>query len=172
MSEAKLGFTHENPTNKSVEWYTPPSIFEMLGLTFDLDPCHPESVLPWIPVRKTYNALDNGLKQDWKGLVWCNPPYGKFTAEWLKRMHEHRDGIALVFARTDCKWYHDYVAKADAVLFLKGRIRFVDGLGATGNSGAGCGSMLVAWGKPALDALTRTHQEGHLVVINQYPDLI
>jgi hypothetical protein len=47
----------------------------------------------------------------------------------LEKMHYHRQGVALVFARTDCKWFHDYVAKADAILFLKGRVKFVDGLG-------------------------------------------
>jgi hypothetical protein len=30
----------------SVEWYTPPEIFEALGLTFDLDPCAPPGGLP------------------------------------------------------------------------------------------------------------------------------
>ena len=37
-----------------------------------------------------------------------------------------------MFARTDTKWFHDYCTQADALLFLKGRIQFVDGLQKTG----------------------------------------
>jgi hypothetical protein len=79
-------------------------------------------------------------------------------------MHEHRNGICLVFARTDCKWFHDYVVKADAILFLKGRIKFVDGLGVTGEAGAGSGSMLIAWGKDNVEALKRMSAKGFLVL--------
>jgi hypothetical protein len=79
-------------------------------------------------------------------------------------MHDHRNGIALVFARTDCAWFHDSVAKADAILFLRGRIKFVDGLGVTGGSGAGSGSMLVAWGQDNVKALEAMRDIGHLAV--------
>lgn len=75
-------------------------------------------------------------------------------------MSEHRNGVALVFARTDCKWFHDYCAEADAILFLKGRIRFVDGVNISKGSGAGSGSMLVAWGDAAVSALFRMHLAG------------
>lgn len=155
------GFTHDNVANKSVDWYTPPWIFEALGLEFDLDPCAPVGGVPWIPAAKHYSEADDGLKQPWNGCVWLNPPYGKFTAEWLAKMHQHRNGIALVFARTDCRWFHDYVMHADAILFLKGRIRFVDGLGATGGNGAGAGSMLIAWGG-AVKALESMEEHGAL----------
>ena len=138
------GFTHDNKNNASVDWYTPPWVFQRLGLDFDLDPCQPIGGISWIPAKNRYSELDDGLIQDWTGRVWLNPPYGKHTPAWLERMHNHRNGVALVFARTDCAWFHEYVAKADAILFLRGRVKFVDGLGVTGNSGAGSGSILVA----------------------------
>lgn len=141
------GFTHDDANNKSVDWYTPPWIFECMGITWDLDPCQPPEGIPWIPTLCRYSLAENGLTAPWFGRVWLNPPYGKHTGNWLAKMHEHRNGIALVFARTDTYWFHDYVAKADAILFLKGRIAFVDGLGVTGGGGAGCGSMLIAWGE-------------------------
>lgn len=159
------GFAHESHAIKSVEWYTPPWIFEELGLEFDLDPCHPKLKLPWLPAKHTYTIDDDGLSKPWVGNVWMNPPYGKFTYAWMKKMHCHRQGIALVFSRTDCKWYHDFVAKSDAILFLKGRIRFVDGNGKTGGSGAGSGSMLVAWGEVNVSALQRMSSLGHFVKI-------
>ncbi len=146
IGDKKGGFTHDSAKNKTVDWYTPKWIFDELGLTFDLDPCQPEHGISWIPAKKYYSIKDDGLKQEWSGLVWLNPPYGDHTPAWLKKMHAHRNGLALVFARTDCKWFHDYVANADAILFMKGRVKFVDWLGVTGGNGAGSGSMLVAWG--------------------------
>lgn len=156
----KAGFTHDNKDNKSVDWYTPAWIFEALALQFDLDPCHPANRIPWIPTTQTYSLPQDGLSLPWKGRVWLNPPYGKNTSDWLAKMHNHRNGVALVFARTDCAWAHDYVFKADAILFLKGRIKFVDGLGVTGGSGAGCGSMLVAWGDACVAALRGMADKG------------
>ena len=159
-----MGFTHDSQINKTVDWYTPLWIFEDLGMEFDLDPCQPIDKIPWIPCKKRYTIIDDGLIQPWEGKVFLNPPYGKYTTDWLKKMHEHRNGIALVFARTDCKWFHQYVVKADAILFLKGRIKFVDGLGVTGNAGAGCGSMLIAWGEENVKALKGMEGKGYLVI--------
>lgn len=161
------GFAHESHVNQSVDWYTPKWIFDELGLMFDLDPCQPIGGISWIPTKKFYTIEDDGLVSPWSGLVWCNPPYGKHTSDWLKKMHQHRNGVSLVFARTDCKWFHDYVAKADAILFLSGRIKFVDGLGKTGGSGAGSGSMLISWGDIATAALERMSSKGLLVKPNR-----
>ena len=80
-------------------------------------------------------------------------------------MDVHRNGIALVFARTDCGWFHEYVAKADAILFLRGRIKFVDAQGKTGGHGAGAGSMLVAWGAENVAALAKMTDLGKLVMV-------
>ena len=164
---SKAGFSHESQSNVSVDWYTPKWIFDRLALKFDVDPCQPCTPIPWIPAAKTYSIKDDGLLQPWGGLVWLNPPYGKQTPNWLAKMHEHRNGVALVFARTDCRWFHDYCAKADAILFLAGRVRFVDGLGATCGNGAGCGSMLVAWGATAVSALQGMADCGHLIFNNR-----
>ena len=48
-------------------------------------------------------------------------------------------------ARTDCRWFHELVAKrADAIYFLKGRVRFIDKDGRKAGSPA-FASMLVAY---------------------------
>lgn len=159
MPEQQTGFTHDNKNNLSVDWYTPKWIFDDLGVEFDLDPCSPEGGVPWIPAKKHYSEKDDGLAQNWNGNVWLNPPYGKYTGLWLKKMNEHRHGISLVFSRTDCKWFHDYVTNADAILFMKGRISFVDGLGVSGKGGAGCGSMLIAWKNENVIALEKFKQK-------------
>jgi hypothetical protein len=158
------GFTHEKSGVEAVDWYTPPWIFDRMGLRFDLDPCQPEIGVPWIPATRRYTLLDDGLTSPWGGRVWLNPPYGKHTAAWLAKMHAHGNGIALVFARTDCAWFHEYIAKADAVLFLRGRIKFVAGAGNAANGGPGNGSLLAAWGQDSVSALVRMSDLGHLAI--------
>lgn len=161
------GFTHDNVDNKSVDWYTPQLIFDDLGIEFDLDVAAPTGGVPWIPAKAHYDIYTDGLASEWFGNVWLNPPYGKFTSLWLEKMHYHRNGIALVFARTDCNWFHDYVVNADAILFIKQRVKFVDGLGKTSGNGAGSGSMLIAWGDDNVRALEQMKHKGALFYLKQ-----
>lgn len=158
------GFTHDNKNNATVDWWTPKWIFDGLGLEFDLDVAAPPGGVPWIPAKKYYTEQDNGLAQPWEGKVWCNPPYGNETGKWIEKMAKHNNGVALVFARTDCKWFQDYAAKAKALLFLRGRVSFVDAQNITKGGGAGAGSLLVAWGDECATALCRMYQTGFFVV--------
>jgi phage N-6-adenine-methyltransferase len=160
-----LSKNHETYGKETVEWYTPEWIFKGLGLEFDLDPCHPEEKLPWVPAKKTYCKKEGGLTKDWgDSLVWLNPPYGIHTHYWMKKMHKHRKGVALVAARVDCAWFHDYVTKADAILFFKGRVRFIDGTGKTEGSSPGNGSIMVAWGEESIKALQRMEDKGFIII--------
>jgi DNA N-6-adenine-methyltransferase (Dam) len=143
------GLTHESIRIQSVEWYTPPCIFDALKLEFDLDVCSPGAdIVPWIPARRHYTITDDGLDSPWTGRVWCNPPYGKHTSVWLERLAKHGNGIALVLSRTDTEWFHRAASSADMTCFMRGRIRFIannDGkLSQPGNVGAG--SALFAFG--------------------------
>lgn len=85
-----------------------------------------------------WDRKKNGLLQSWKGhSVFCNPPYGSAIADWVKKAAQSQDGntrsVLLVPARTDTRWFHEYVydVKNDcfrrgvSVRFLKGRIKFV-----------------------------------------------
>lgn len=148
------GFTHEAPGGGSPEWYTPAWIFEAMGVTFDLDPCHPLVRLPWIPATAVMTVETDGLKTPWPAgaFVWMNPPYGKETPAWLAKLVAQGNGVALVFARTDCRWFHEHVAKSDAFLLMDGRVKFVDENGKEGGS-PGSGSMLVAYGQRGVDAI-------------------
>lgn len=166
MSRVKTGFTHESQYAESVSWYTPKWVFDKLNVQFDLDPCAPSGGVPWIPAKNHYSLPQDGLALPWEGLVWCNPPYGKETPKWLEKMHTHGEGIALVFARTDTKWFQSCAKGADTMLFLSGRIQFVDGLGATGGSGSTCGSVLIGWGVASSKALRAMRSEGLLVELN------
>lgn len=141
----------------SIEWYTPPGIFEALGLRFDLDPCAPPGGLPWIPADRFYSIEDEGLTQAWAGRVWMNPPYGRHTAAWMRRLAAHGDGIALVFARCETEWWHETIPSAHAVCLIRGRLTFVDRHGRPGRTNAGAPSALVAYGRECAQAIARAN---------------
>lgn len=123
------GFTHERH-GAPVEWYTPPTIFERLGLQFDVDVASPgRDKVPWIPAAEHLTRTEDGLRTPWHGRVWLNPPYDDAVPRWLKRFIDHGDGMALVFARTDTKWFHEFAVHADLLCFMRGRVRFVNGNG-------------------------------------------
>jgi len=161
---------HEKKTiiGQSDEWLTPRSILQPLG-KFDLDPCSPIK-RPWDTATQHYTINDNGLILPWDGRVWLNPPYGDTMIKWLKKMAEHDNGIALTFARTDTKQFHQWIfPHAISLLFLQGRINFctVDGRVAKDNSGAP--SVLIAYGEQNTDVLADCGLAGRHILINAMP---
>lgn len=138
---------------ESNDWITPPEFVKKFG-KFDLDPCHSLSQnnpknkkIYGKHAKKVYTIKDDGLKQKWKGRVWLNPPYGRSISPFMEKMSEHGNGIALVPARTDTRWFHDFVfKKASAILFLKGRIKFYGSEGYAGYT-ATFPSCLVSYDK-------------------------
>ena len=146
-------------------WLTPPAILAALG-PFDLDPCAAPSPRPWPTAARHIELPENGLTAEWAGRVWCNPPYGAEAARWLDKLATHGNGIALVFARTETKMFHEHVwPRADAVLFLRGRIAFCDRTGKPANS-AGAPSCLIAYGKRNAAVLASHVVEGHCVALD------
>lgn len=137
--------SHQSPRMGTDEWLTPPDILAALG-PFDLDPCAP-AVRPWDTAANHYAKPQDGLTLPWTGRVWLNPPFGQRAALWLAKLAAHGNGIALVPARTETRMFFAHVwAKADRVLFLRGRPHFhyVDGSRAAANSGAPI--ALIAYG--------------------------
>lgn len=79
-------------------------------------------------------------------------------------MKQHNNGIALVFARTDTETFQDFCFSADAILFIKGRLKFYTVEGKqTGDAGAP--SCLLAWGKEAVKRLEKSGIGGKLVYL-------
>lgn len=155
---------HHSAAALKEEWLTPPHIIKILG-TFDLDPCAPpKERRPWSTARIHYSLENDGLKRPWAGRVWLNPPYGAKTGLWLDRLAKHGNGIALIFARTETDMFFEHVwGKADAMLFIKGRLHFhhCDGRRAAANSGAP--SVLVAYGMENKRKLENSGIDGALV---------
>jgi hypothetical protein len=145
-------------------WLTPPHVIKSLG-EFDLDPCASLD-RPWDTAKNHYTIEDDGLIMPWHGRVWCNPPYGPKMGPFLDKLSQHAGGgVALIFARTETKAFFDFVwNRADAILFLKGRLKFHKPDGSQGGT-AGSPSVLIAYGQENVDALSNCKLEGKLITI-------
>lgn len=148
------------------EWLTPPQIIKSLG-EFDIDPCSPIK-RPWPTAKNHFTIEDMGLLQNWEGRVWLNPPYGNETGDWLGKLRLHGNGIALVFARTETEYFQKYVfGVADALLFLKGRLKFYHVDGTQSKMNAGAPSVLIAYGKENAEALKNSNLKGKYLTLKK-----
>jgi hypothetical protein len=102
--------------------YTPKSLFDALGLVFDLDvACPPEGPIN-CPAKSWYTAADDGLAQNWYGRVWMNPPYSK-PAPWVAKFVDHSNGICLV-PSSKAKWWK-MLWESEARAVYLGSVMFV-----------------------------------------------
>lgn len=124
MANVKVHYSSE-----SSEWSTPQALFDALHkeFRFNLDPCAtPENA----KCKKYFTKEDDGLKKSWRGKrVFMNPPYGREIGPWVAKAA--RGGaylaVCLLPARTDTRWFHEYIyGKAD-IRFLRGRVKFGGG---------------------------------------------
>ena len=120
-------------TSNSDEWTTPSALFRALDrrFGFELDPAATkENAL----CSMFFTEAESGLVKSWKPWrVFVNPPYSH-VADWMRKCSSESEKgcpliCALIPARTDTRWWHDFVKTADLIHFLKGRLKFGDGAG-------------------------------------------
>ena len=99
---------------ESDQCFTPPELFEQLGLRFDLDVASPAGGVPWVPCDRYLTEADDGLTAEWHGRVWMNPPYSK-PAPWVERFTQHGNGVALL-PISKSRWFRDLWGRADVRL--------------------------------------------------------
>ena len=129
------------------DWSTPQDFFDKLDskYNFTLDPCANDANHK---CKKYYTKNDNGLSRNWGGeRCFVNPPYGKEIGKWVKKCYEEskRDNtlvVMLIPARTDTRYFHDYIYGKAEIQFIKGRLKF-----GNGTSPAPFPSMVVIYGK-------------------------
>jgi phage N-6-adenine-methyltransferase len=106
-------------------WETPQELFDQLNFIyggFETDVC---ATADNAKCEKYYTPETNGLAQEWRGMCWCNPPYGRTIGKWIeKAVKSDADVVMLLPARTDTKWFHDFVLPYGKIQFLKGRLKF------------------------------------------------
>ena len=117
-------------SSASDEWTTPKAFYDALDAKwrFNLDPCTTEKNP--LGCETFYTQKTDGLSQSWGGSrAFVNPPYSN-VGEWIEKCASHKTNaliVALVPARTDTKWWWNYVRpNALAIEFIKGRLKFGD----------------------------------------------
>ena len=113
---------HSLPKGQSDEHYTPKAIFDALDLLFDLDPCSPGQNMSHVPAKHCYTKQQDGLQQEWHGLVWMNPPYSN-PKPWVEKFIQHGMGIALL-PITRGKWWDDLWLLAWGILPTAYNLKF------------------------------------------------
>ena len=130
--------------SNSTEWGTPQELFNELDqeFGFTLDPCASHYNAKCV---KYYTIEQDGLTKNWDNeRVFMNPPYGRAIKHWVKKAHDTKGlVVGLLPARTDTRWFHDYIYHKADIRFIKGRIKFINGMKP---QPAPFPSMIVIWG--------------------------
>lgn len=114
-------------SSKSDMWETPQEIFDALDLEFgfSVDVCATKENAK---CNRYYTPEIDGLAQTWDGVVWCNPPYGRDIGSWVKKGFisslQGAKVVMLLPARTDTRWFHEYIYGKSEIRFIKGRLKF------------------------------------------------
>ena len=116
-------------SSKTAEWTTPQAFYDRLNqeFNFTLDPCCTDETAT---CSTYYTEADDGLTQPWAGhSVFMNPPYGRSIKDWIRKAYEESRKpntvvVALIPARTDTRYWHDYCMEASEIRFIKGRLKF------------------------------------------------
>ena len=106
------------------EWSTPNAFFQALNaeFRFELDVC---ATAENAKCAKYYTREQDGLAQKWEGVCWCNPPYGREVGKWVQKAAESGCTVVMLLpARTDKKWFHEYIYGRAEVRFVRGRLKF------------------------------------------------
>lgn len=137
-------------SSKDQTWETPQDLFNKLDkeFNFNLDVCATDKTAK---CNKYFTPEIDGLAQDWKGICWMNPPYGREIGKWVKKAYEESlkeaKVICLIPARTDTKYWHEYIFPfAAEIRFIKGRIKF-----GNSNNSAPFPSAIVIFDKEVLN---------------------
>jgi len=113
-------------SSETDDWATPQSFFDKYNeiYKFNVDVC---ANYKNAKCKHYFSLIEDGLTQEWQGICWMNPPYGREIGIWMKKAYESSikgaTVVCLVPSRTDTKWWHDYAMKGN-IEFIKGRLKF------------------------------------------------
>jgi len=138
-------------TSNKLDWETPSWLFELLDdhFNFECDVCADDRNY----LVKNYFTKENScLNKEWYNMNFMNPPYGRKLPPFVEKAYnESKDygplskmTVALLPARTDTKWFHDYIYNKAEIIFIKGRLKF-GGDSKNIKGAAPFPSMIVIW---------------------------
>ena len=99
----------------------------VLGGRIELDPC--TTTDNPVQAERFYALPADGAALPWSAAtVFCNPPYGEARVRWVRRCAEAGAAgsrvVLLIPAHTDTRIWHEAMASATSLLFIKGRVKF------------------------------------------------
>ena len=114
-------------SSKTDMWATPQWFFDELNAEFhfETDLC---ATAENAKCAKFFTVEQDALQQEWTGVYWMNPPYGRGLNRWMKKAYESalNNGatiVCLLPARTNTAWWHDYCMKGE-IRFVRGKLKF------------------------------------------------
>ena len=132
VSSPTVKVIHNSGNN---ERYTPEHIIQLARKTMegiDIDPASCE-IVNNVLVKATqyFDKHTDGLRQEWNGRVWLNPPYERGLIEAFvdKLLEEYRAGrtteaVVLTNNSSETRWYGKLLEESSAICVVSGRIRF------------------------------------------------
>jgi hypothetical protein len=155
--------SHQRCVGKSQVHLTPKWLVDRLG-PFATDPCAADP-RPWdCAIINNYTESDNGLVLPWEGSVWLNPPFDRYqVGDWIQKLAEHGDGIALVHARTEADWFQPIWLHAELIIFLRKRLKFCRPDGSEQPANSGAPAVLAAFGQEQATSLSLSGLHGAYV---------
>ena len=139
---------------KNDDLRTPHWVYSPLG-QIDLDPCAGIET----DIAQVNWAIERGqcgLTQNWKGFVYCNPPFSQKEI-WSEKMIQHGNGLLLLPERGSAPWFTHIVKHCKDHWVMGKKINFEGG-----SSSNNVGSVIFAFGQEAIDRLIYSGLPGHL----------
>jgi len=133
---------------------TPDWVIKELG-NIDLDPCAGEFTAI-ADVNWSICRGEDGLKRDWFGFVYCNPPFSQKEL-WIEKMVQYKYGILLLPERGSAPWSAPLSNSCKYRWTMGRKINFEGG-----NSSNNCGSVLFLFGDEAIDRVISSSLPGTL----------
>jgi len=134
----KNGFNIGMRTSLDDTWTTPRDFYARLdsefGFGLDAAALQYSTLVPnnWYGPDHEIESRRDALLCDWQEdsgakPIWLNPPYGRairgFMAKAQAECQKGATVVALVPARTDTAWWHDYCIEHE-IRFIRGRLKF------------------------------------------------
>lgn len=105
-------------------WETPQDLFDELDSVYHFT-TDVRATSENAKCKNYYTKEQDGLSFEWTGVCWCNPPYGRQIGQWVKKASESNCKVVMLLpARTDTKWFHEYILPNASIEFIKGRLKF------------------------------------------------
>jgi len=159
---------HVSNNSGENEWHTPPFIIEtaksVMG-NIDLDPASSRLANEIVGAKEFYTIEDDGIKKDWHGKVWLNPPYSQPDISNFAKAVTHKkydEIMILVNNATETDWFRMMADISKVICFINKRVKFID---RDGNPGAPLQGQAIMYKGSNIDGFIKKFKENGLCMI-------